>query len=289
MYIKCLKTQATMRTICFSLMCYTLVVTISKGQTPTLSPDQDKNYVITITPVVGDIQEQTQLPYKPVEEVNQTIQYFDGLGRPVQTVNAQGSPTKNDVVLPYLPYTSSTTPGSFKVNALYDTDSYISGEQYLFYQNTSNIAHDVKPFSESILESSPLDRINKQGAPGADWQPQVADQNDRSIETIYSVNAENEVLLFDYDEVTSNMIFSSLTYYAPNKLYMVKTLDEHKHEVVEYTDKEGRTVLKKVEYKEENGTKLYAETYYIYDDFGNLVVVLPPEAVAAIKSSFSSN
>ncbi|NJM26090.1 MAG: hypothetical protein HC859_11990, partial [Bacteroidia bacterium] len=69
-------------------------------------------------------------------------------------------------------------------------------------------------------------------------------------------------------------------YYEANQLMANKTIDEHNNEVIEYVDKQGRTVLKKVQYKEESGTKYYAETYYIYDDFGQLMLVLPPEFVA---------
>lgn len=284
--------------IIYSLSLCMSLVTICKGQMS--SPSQDKNYVITNTPLVKDVKDPSQLSDKPVEEVSQTVQYFDGLGRPIQTVNTKGSPAKSDVVSPqeydaygrevkkYLPYISATTPGSFKTNALYNTGTYSSGEQYLFYQNTSDVAHDEKPFGESILEPSPLDRVVKQGTPGVVWQALPIGQSDRAVETKYLVNGPDEVLLFDYDVATKNIVFNSLTYYTANQLYLNKTIDEEEHEVIQYVDKDGKTVLKKVEYKEENGAKLYAETYYIYDDFGNLVVVLPPEAVVAIKSSLSN-
>jgi hypothetical protein len=280
---------------------YTFMLCVSILLTCNAQTSQDKNYVIVNIPQTDGVKDPSQLTNKPIGEVNQTVQYFDGLGRPIQTVDTKSSPGENDIVSPqeydaygrevkkYLPFTSATTPGSFKPNALYDAGSYTDGDQYLFYKNTNDVAHDEKPFAESIMEPSPLDRVLKQGAPGVVSQALPVGQNDRSIKKAYSANGENEVLYFDYDLTTKNVVFNSLTYYAANQLYANKITDEHDHEVIEYVDKEGKTILKKVEYKEESGTKLYAETYYIYDDFGNLVVVLPPEAVAAIKSSFSSN
>ncbi len=273
------------------------------AQTPLSStPSTDRNYIITNSTLVEGIKDESQISGKTIEEVNQTIQYFDGLGRPVQTINTMGSPAEKDIVQPqeydvygrevkrFLPFTSPVTPGAFKSNALYGTTGLYSGsDQYLFYQSTVNVEHDDKPLTESVLEASPLSRVLKQGAAGSQWQPLPVGQSDRSIKTSYNSNTSNEVLQFGYDPATNNVVLNTLTYYASNQLYVTRTTDEHDHEMVQYTDKEGRVVLKKVEYQEANGLKVYAETYYIYDDFGNLIVVLPPEAVVAIKSSLPAN
>ena len=53
---------------------------------------------------------------------------------------------------------------------------------------------------------------------------------------------------------------------------MVKTTDEDNHVSYTFTDKQGRTVLE----RRVNGTE-YLDTYSVYDDFGNLVLVLQPE------------
>jgi len=88
-------------------------------------------------------------------------------------------------------------------------------------------------------------------------------------------------LFFTYDPSTGlvNADGNAGLYYQPNELHKTKTIDENKNEVVEYVDKEGHTVCKKVQYGSDANGNLYACTYYIYDDFGNLMVVLPPEAV----------
>jgi hypothetical protein len=95
----------------------------------------------------------------------------------------------------------------------------------------------------------------------------------------YLLNTTNEVLLFNYNSTTRkiSLLPGSAAYYQPNTLSCKKTIDEHQNDILEFVDKEGRTVCKKV--KASPG--VYACTYYIYDDFGNLVVVIPPEGVKA--------
>ena len=60
--------------------------------------------------------------------------------------------------------------------------------------------------------------------------------------------------------------------YAAGRLHVVKTTDEDNHVSYTFTDKQGRTVLE----RRVNGTE-YLDTYSVYDDFGNLVLVLQPE------------
>lgn len=79
------------------------------------------------------------------------------------------------------------------------------------------------------------------------------------------------------------------TYYAPNQLTKTKTKDEEGNEVIEYTDKQGRVVLKRVQAVA--GTPAvtdtnYASTYYVYDDLGQLVYVIPPEATKRLVADF---
>src|SRR5215471_20523437 len=74
---------------------------------------------------------------KTVSQVNHSTQYLDGLGRSLQTVNWQMSPSGQDVVSPFvydqygreqykfLPYTATTNDGVFKIDPF--------GEQSTFY------------------------------------------------------------------------------------------------------------------------------------------------------------
>lgn len=260
-----------------------------------LAMDLDHNYIRTTNVTVAGKMDVAAAEGGTVNERIIKYDFFDGLGRPSQSVSMQASPLQYDIVQPvvydaygreavkYLPYIASEDNGWYKPNPI-STGNYSASPQAVFYNSGSTtIAQDAAPYAQTEFEASPLNRVLKQGAPGAAWQPDEVPGSDHSMKKAYGFNGENEVIRFTYDETTEGI--STSEYYAPNQLYANKTTDEHNHEVIEYVDKEGRTVLKKVQYEEVNGEKHYAQTYYIYDDFGNLVVVLPPEASAAIEGS----
>src|SRR5690606_13000239 len=70
-------------------------------------------------------------------------------------------------------------------------------------------------------------------------------------------------------------------YYEANELYKTITKDENwtlgkAHTTEEFKDKQGRVVLKRT--YNSSSLKSKHDTYYVYDNFGNLTYVLPPEA-----------
>lgn len=256
---------------------------------------QAKNMIITRTPL-NELADEDIISNTTSENVQIHVAYFDGLGRPIQTVAVRSSPQYNDIVQPiaydefgresiqYLPYASQDKDGYFNEAALPDHAA--------FYQDKFA---DSKGYSKAVLENSPLGRMLKQGSPGATWQPNAdpLNMNDHTVKRRYDYNGEREVILFKYNEssgLQNPVADGSLVYYARDQLYANKTYDEHNKEIIEYTDKEGRTILKKVESGTgAQGNKLYAQTYYIYDKYGQLVIVLPPEGVAKFLLSLNQN
>lgn len=288
-------------------------VTISVAQY--VFPDGDVNYVTEHTVQVSGVKTVDLVQNAPVDSVNVTINYFDGLGRSTQVVNFQASPGRSDLVQPlqydsvgresikYLPYVSGAS-GAYKADALADPATteaslqakYRSGAQYNFYQQGGTLPIDSFPYATTVFEASPLNRPLKRGAPGEVWQP-TGDRtsfSDNTVKMRYAFNAADEVLLFQYDAETGKIDPTAsgvLQYYAAQALRANKTYDEHNNLVIEYVDKQGLTVLKKVQYATldnlaEDEGRLYAETYYIYDDLDNLVVVLPPECVKQLRALF---
>lgn len=265
-----------------------------------LAMDLDHNYIRTTDVTVAGKTDVTSAEAGTVSERMIKYDFFDGLGRPAQSVSMQSSPSGMDIVQPivydefgreavkYLPYVATETNGWYKPEPLGSGD-YSGSPQEDFYNNGSTtIAQDAAPYARTEFEASPLNRVLKQGAPGSAWQPGTQPASDHSMKKEYGFNQQDEVIQFDYDEATGGLHFTqsgALKYYGASQLYTNKAIDEHNHEVIEYVDKEGKTVLKKVQYDEVSGIKHYTQTYYIYDDLGNLRIVLPPEASAAINAS----
>ncbi len=220
----------------------------------------------------------------------QATAYFDGLGRPLQEVIKGASPDgQKDLVsmhtydafgretINYLPYPAipnGTDAGKFKTDPFSATQTY--------YQTNYT---DQRPFSQTEIEPSPLNRPTKTMAPGNSWVG-----SGRGIEKQYLINTINdEVRIWNIGynvNIELNIPTSTATYPA-GQLYKNVTIDEHQKLVVEYTDKEGHVILKKVQLADipsVNHTGWLC-TYYVYDDFGLLRFVMQPKAVEYLNTN----
>jgi RHS repeat-associated protein len=243
--------------------------------------------------------------------VKEATQYLDGLGRPLQTVIKQGSAgaTPKDIVSPitydafgrevlkYLSYvqTSGTGDGSFKIDPF--------NSQASFYANTSlnpGIQGEQIYYSKTDYEASPLNRVAKTMAPGNNWAG-----SNRGVSMEYRINDINDAVRIwsitnssiSYDAArnipyTLNVPTSTTTYPA-GELYENLTTDEHGKKLVEYKDKEGKVILKKVQIDTDVTNKPSHDgwlcTYYVYDDLGQLRFVIPPKAMKILAGPASWN
>jgi RHS repeat-associated protein len=272
-------------------------------QTTALSAAQ--NYILTSVPRVGGITGTAGLANRTTCELLQTVQYIDGLGRPLQTVQIKGSPLVKDIVQPYaydaysreatkyLPYTSPTADGSYKTAA---TTSEIGnfynpgGAGVSGAQQSNGIVYNPNPFSITNFETSPLNRVQEQGAPGTDWQPTAG----HTVKMVYTNN--NTTALSDVNNsFIANLYTATINtdqsrtlvlgnsagnYYPAGQLYVTISKDENwvsgkPGTTEEYKDKEGHVVLKRT-FNLVGTTVQTLSTYYVYDDLGELAFVLPP-------------
>jgi len=255
------------------------------------TPSADQNYIQTFVPR-QTFNDASVLTSQNTCDVMQTIQYLDGLGRPIQTVHVKANEdASKDVIEPvaydeygreskkYLPYTDGVaTPGSYRADALQSG----LGQSSFYSTPPSGVATTNSPFSLSIIEPSPLNRLVEQGASGDDWQPTAG----HTQKMVYDINAANSVKFYTAEPVTTpgleyQRILTDNGYYTVGELYLTVTKDENwvsadgqKRTTESYQDKAGRLVLKRK--FDTNGVAL--STYYIYDYAGNLSFVLTPKA-----------
>lgn len=239
-----------------------------------------------------------------VSEVAHSSQYVDGLGRPIQTVNWENSPVQKDLVAPvvydsagreqyrFLPYASAAADGLLK------TDPF--GDQSTFYNavypgQQAAYTNETVYYGKTVFERSPLNRVQKSFAPGNSWAGSEGG-TEHAVQMQYLVNTVNDSvriwtitnssLTYSGGDVNTN-IPSSSAMYGAGQLYKNVSIDEKGNSVIEYKDKEGHVVEKKVQAASSPGSAHigWLCTYYVYDDFGRLRYVIPPKAVTALLSA----
>jgi RHS repeat-associated protein len=269
----------------------------------TLGPQftgMNANYVVTNAIQMENVTDVNSVTALSADKVAQSVAYFDGLGRPTQTIQTQGSPLRNDIVTPvaydalgreyrkFLP-TVTGNNGLQKPNLL--VNGIYSAGVTTFSTANDKIIDDTRPFSETVFEPSPLNRSAKDYGAGSAWAPSPG--NDRPIQHAYLSNVDGalagqeRVICWDINGSgmpVRNAVVAGYTvsggYYATGQLSIKSTKDEEGREVREYTDKLGHMILKKVQYVTTptlSDRTHWTQTYYVYDGFGNLRFVFQPE------------
>jgi RHS repeat-associated protein len=212
-------------------------------------------------------------------------QYFDGLGRPIQSVAA------NSVLLPanqpadmvghyaydalgrapkdYLPYTTVSAPGKFKPNA--------PDELTQFYLSNYN---DNTPFGQVVAyDESPLNRAVTIKGPGDAWSFAV------EAEQLSLLNTNNDgIRHFTIGASSTDMPYLNpwQPVYPANSLVKQQVKDVNQKVTLSFFDDEGKLVCKKVQLSETAPVDAYTGwicTYYVYDAMGMLRCEISPEGV----------
>jgi len=222
------------------------------------SPSSGENYIYTKTNLSD--------PSLPgTLKIAETVQYFDGLGRPSQVVGVKASPSGKDLVtqIPYDPFgrqTESWLPAPMPTsNGAIQSGVNAAAQAYY---------NDSTPFSRNNMEASPLNRVLSQVQPGSDWQ-----QHPVGLE--YEVNG-NDVnkytATYSYATLQSSISLSGT--YGESQLYKNTATDEDGNISIEFKDKDGQTILIR---KMLSATEK-ADTYYVYNEYHQLAYVIPPLA-----------
>ncbi|MCM1292413.1 MAG: RHS repeat-associated core domain-containing protein [Bacteroides sp.] len=217
------------------------------------------------------------------------ISHVDGLGRPVETLQVDASPGGGSIVtwqtydgcgresLSYLPGVAQTGSAAKYANPTDIDCSTVYGG-------------DTRPFTQTIYEQSPLARPRRQFGAGERWfNADVAINTDYDVN---SANGERSCICFSITDtpdmssdavtVSCDVSSSGSIYYEPGELIVRKITDEDGNTTLTFMDIYDRTVLSR---RIIDGG--YADTYDIYDSYGNLTVVLTPELSARISGPLS--
>lgn len=201
------------------------------------------------------------------------INYIDGLGRSVQTVQVGISP-KSYSLYTSQEYDEQGREYIKRLPIIYSTNTGYLSQSYFENYAKSLYGSNEKAYSYTVYEKAPLNRVSEQYGPGQDWHA-----NSRANKTEYITNGIGVLACIRFS-VTGSGLNTSLvknSNYAAKELLVTKLLDEDDNITYEFRDKLNRLVLS----RRIIGTTEH-DTYSVYDDMGNLSYVLPPMAVDAI-------
>ncbi|MBL1220590.1 RHS repeat-associated core domain-containing protein [Chryseobacterium sp. L7] len=242
----------------FSL--FTLLFSISTVFAQT-NLSTSENYIYTKSCLDGDCTKKSE-----------SVQYFDGLGRPVQSVAIKATPLGRDVVVPieydakgrqaksYLPVPQSgTANGAIYTNPLANAASAGYGSE--------------KIYSEKRFDDLFTTRVNQVVPVGTDWSQKPSNM-------AYGTNAANEVKKYGitttWTEARTNSAISLSGSYAANQLMKTSVTDPDGNIATEFKNGKGQTIL----VRKNDGTQ-NVDTYYLHNEYGQLVYVISPLAVGA--------
>ncbi len=246
---------------------------------------------------------------RTLQEVRQSTQYFDGLGRPLQTVIKKGSLVTGDSpidfvspvvydefgreVYKYLPFAANSTGGNSSISdGLFKLNPFQQDSTF----NKGMFSDETYYYSKTVFETSPSNRVLENYAPGNNWvgsASQSSEANRHGIKTKYWVNnVADSVRIWSATNASNSFgTYATSSIYGKGLLYKNVTQDEHNKQVIEFKDKDDKVILKKVQLTADADTGTgknhtgWLCTYYIYDELNQLRAVVQPKGVELLAAN----
>ena len=234
----------------------------------------------------------------PSRDARVTTMYIDGLGRPLQTVVKEGSlqsgSSASDLVSPmiydaygreelkFLPFASTSSDGTFKNNAFQQQAGFYS--QQMIGQTQSGF-QETFYYGRTEFEKSPLNRVQSSFAPGNKW---IGDGRGVGVINVFNTVTDDVKKWIVIENPGGFATVSIDGVYTDGELFKTITTDENTNQTIEYKDKSGKVLMKKVRLNAAmdlgagSGYTSWLTTIYIYDDLGRLRKVIQPRGVEVL-------
>lgn len=221
----------------------------------------NSNYVETLVMLESDIERFDDDDFEgDLEDMRSIVsyQYYDGLGRPttnaVAGLNLDGNyiHTLQTYDMKGRPYAKwASVPGTTSPNDIgISTFTSLSAATY----------QDSYGFSTTTYDA--LDRIKTTTKPGEAWHISNKSKHSRFV-TNAAVSVKH------YAAPTDVISLTDIGYYPANSLTGEEITDEEGNTLTTFKDFQGKTILER-----RNGNN---DTYYVYNDYGQLRYVLSPQ------------
>lgn len=242
----------------------------AKGRKSVRQLSDIRNYVsvaksIIKTPFASDLQ--------GVLSATHEINYLDPFGRTEQTIQYGITPSLNSLVSRKEYDRMYRDSCSWLPAVCSGSGNYVSSSDFRKY--ILELYNDEYACEKSFYDDSPLNRLTEKYNPGKDWHT-----TGHSEKVSYQTNSgTSQVRLFEASGEKDNPVLSQKGFYATGELVVEEKKDEAGLPTLTYTNKLEQTILSRTI----SGTDTL-DTYQVYDDFGNLVFVLPPMAVSSLHT-----
>ena len=246
---------------------------------------ENMNYVREHTVLVPGQTSIQAIDLLPIGSKLQSTTYIDALDRPIEKVSKGTATPANpddpnalwgDMVKfteydaygrqskQYLPYSTTAQSGNFKTSP--------TGDQAQYYLSLFN---ETNTYNSLTFNNSPLNAVKKIQQSGTTWASTAGNSVDYEFND-YDDDVQNFTIGYSDDAVPVD-----LGSYAPDLLMRTVSTDENGKKVIEFTNKAGQLILRKVQLSDTPaaGYDGWICTYNVYDDFGMLRFQMQPEAV----------
>jgi RHS repeat-associated protein len=248
---------------------------------PNKAPSADKNFVRKESIFIEGIETDDDVLGLNIGKDKQlSYSYADGIGRKNQEVIMQASPAKKDLVQPiaydtqhrpaisYLPYIASEGSGSFRSSGI--------SEQSAFYNSPpSGVVSDSKAYATTTFDDSPLDRVLSISGVGNEMQTANASM-------LFKVNKSTDAVRKWH---INNGLPKSTSTYPAGSLSIEETEDPSGMISQTFTDFTGKVILE----RSQATSSTWHNTYYVFNDYGELLFIIPPESSANLNPSLNDS